>query len=50
MDGAKACAAWTAAQEDSALGLSQNPHDDEGAGAKLVGRAARPLRCRPAKR
>ena len=51
-EGAKACAAWTEAQEASALAsetLSQNPPADEGPGAKLVGRATRPRRCRPAR-
>ena len=48
-EGAKACAAWVEAQEDSALALSQNPPADEGGGAKRVGRAARPRRCRPAR-
>ena len=39
-EGAKACAAWTEAQEASALAsetLSQNPPADEGPGAKRVG-------------
>ena len=52
MEGAKACAVWTEAEEDSALAaeaLSQNPRAGEGGGAKLVGRAALPRRCRPAR-
>lgn len=51
-EGARACAAWTEAEEDSALAaeaLSQNPRAGEGADAKLGGRAARPRRCRPAR-
>ena len=44
MEGAKACAAWTEAQEDRASAseaLSQNPPADEGGGAKLVGPSPR---------
>ena len=44
MEGAKACAAWVEAQEDSALAseaLSQNPPADEGGGAKRVGLSPR---------
>ena len=31
-EGVKACAAWVEEQEDSALALSQNPHDGDGDG------------------